>query len=198
MDQGNRIRLARIVRGWSQKELAESLRVSQAEVARWEGARAPRTSGPRADLLSRLAEKLGVSPLWLKHGWEELTPDALAHFLRPTVDMGGKPRVLPAPSPPVARRPDLRIYRVDGTDMSPTLNPGDWVVVNIVAKSRLCTGVYVLAEESGPFPARLGRGDREDADFVRLTFDNARFPDRHVRRGAIRILGRVLYRVTML
>ena len=60
----NRIKMARLEKGWSQAELARRMFITQSSVAEWEsGRKAPHTKN-----LARLAMLLGVSVEWLATG----------------------------------------------------------------------------------------------------------------------------------
>ena len=56
-EAGKRIKIARVIKGFTQSELAEKLGVKQASVALWENGR----SFPRPGLLPKLSELLELS-----------------------------------------------------------------------------------------------------------------------------------------
>ena len=61
---GERIRVARQARGWTQSDLAQAVRVSRSAVAQWETDRA----GQLREHLSDVADVLGLSVEVLLHG----------------------------------------------------------------------------------------------------------------------------------
>jgi len=64
---GERIRVVRRERGWTQGDLAEATGVSRSAVAQWETDRA----GQIRDNLARIAEALDVSAEYLLHGQDK-------------------------------------------------------------------------------------------------------------------------------
>ena len=68
----NRIKKARLEKGWSQAELARRMFITQSSVAEWEsGRKAPHTKN-----LARLAMLLGISVEWLATGRGEKHPSS--------------------------------------------------------------------------------------------------------------------------
>ncbi|MCR4297841.1 MAG: helix-turn-helix domain-containing protein [Gallionella sp.] len=65
-----RIKQARLERGWSQEELARRMSVTQPSVAEWESGR----KAPHMKNLMRLAKLLGVAIEWLSTGRGEMHP----------------------------------------------------------------------------------------------------------------------------
>jgi transcriptional regulator with XRE-family HTH domain len=64
---GERIRIARQDRGWTQEQLADAVGVSRSAVAQWETGRAGQLTGN----LSRIAEVLSVGIEYLTQGREK-------------------------------------------------------------------------------------------------------------------------------
>ena len=69
-DVGERIRLVRRERGWTQDELAVAVGVSRSAVAQWETGR----SGQLSANLSRIAGALGTGVEFLLHGDDKVAP----------------------------------------------------------------------------------------------------------------------------
>jgi transcriptional regulator with XRE-family HTH domain len=60
-----RVRLARMACGWTQKELASASGLTQSAIGNYESGQ---RNQPPGDALLRLAEALSVTPLWLSQG----------------------------------------------------------------------------------------------------------------------------------
>jgi transcriptional regulator with XRE-family HTH domain len=69
---GNRIAEARRLKGYTMKEAARRMSVTEKTFKKWEGG----TSKPRANKAQMLAGVLGVSLLWILDGEEQFEPEA--------------------------------------------------------------------------------------------------------------------------
>jgi transcriptional regulator with XRE-family HTH domain len=72
---GERIRAARVERGWTQEDLAAAVGVSRSAVAQWETDRA----GQLRANLTRIAEALGISVEHLLYGEDKRAAAVAAH-----------------------------------------------------------------------------------------------------------------------
>ena len=72
MNLGERIRIARAVRGVHQKDVAAALGKSRATISMWESG----TNEPSLQQIDDLSSYLGVSSVWMTHG--EGQPPALS------------------------------------------------------------------------------------------------------------------------
>lgn len=69
---GKRIKAERLVKGWSQEQLAKESGISQSTIAGLEGER-----NPGSARVAQIAAALGVNPLWLATGKGEKHPEQL-------------------------------------------------------------------------------------------------------------------------
>lgn len=91
MDLSNRIRLARVDKGWNQVDLAKQLGVSRSAVGHWERG-AGSTPSPRR--LLRLAHLTGVNVQWLATGRGPMRPAGSAEAALPMVALSEEEELL--------------------------------------------------------------------------------------------------------
>jgi len=118
-------------------------------------------------------------------------PGAINPSERPVGRIGFPPEWLRELSP--SRIDNLSLIRVDGVSMSPTLNPGDDILVDLGdAEERLRDGIYVLRIEEALNVKRLAvfpQGRR-----FTIKSDNRDFPDWvDCTPDTVTIVGRVLW-----
>ena len=173
-----RLRHARLQRGWTQNHLAAAAGVSQGTIGNIEsGARQSRGSLPQ------IAEALGISHKWLADGMGSMTlvTNTAGQYGEPGMLMLRRSRlVLPLSRPgliaepddigtaPVLLHPDwlrqrslrpehLVAIRVDGPAMEPSLFDGDTVVLNTGATEAVDGGVFAFDQDGTVILRRLNR-----------------------------------------
>jgi phage repressor protein C with HTH and peptisase S24 domain len=210
-----RLRHARLQRGWTQNHLAAAAGVSQGTIGNIEsGARQSRGSLPQ------IAEALGISHKWLADGLGSMTlvsntaaqygePDLLVlrrsrlvlpltrpgHITEPD-DVGVAPVLL---HPHWLRQHSLRpehlvAIRVDGPAMEPSLFDGDTVVLNTDATSAVDGGVFAFDQDGTVILRRLNRDAGQwwmHADHP----DQARFPRKSFGEESA-VIGQVLLKLS--
>lgn len=210
-----RLRHARLQRGWTQNHLATAAGVSQGTIGNIEsGARQSRGSLPQ------IAEALGISHKWLADGLGSMTlvtnaagqygdpgtlslrrsrlllPLSRPGFLTEPDDAGIAPILLhPNWLRQVAARPEhLVAIRVDGPAMEPSLFDDDTVVVHTDATAPVDGGVFALDQEGTLILRRLNRDGGHwwmHADHP----DQARFPRKSLGDGTS-VIGRVVLKLS--
>lgn len=93
-----------------------------------------------------------------------------------------------------ARPVDLSIISVEGDSMSPTILPGDKVVVNRGARSPSPPGLFVLWDGLGLVAKRLEHIPRSDPPRVRIMSDNERYRPYEATAEEVEIVGRIVGR----
>lgn len=210
-----RLRHARLQRGWTQNHLAAAAGVSQGTIGNIEsGARQSRGSLPQ------IAEALGISHKWLADGLGSMT---LVNSVAPpygdtgTVVLRRSRLLLPLQGPGLVTEPDdkgiaplllhpawlrsvsarpehLVAIQVSGSDMEPSLFDGDTVVLNTDATTPADGQVFALDQDGTVILRRLNRDGGQwwlHADHP----DQARFPRKSFGPASV-LIGRVLLKLS--
>jgi phage repressor protein C with HTH and peptisase S24 domain len=176
-----------------------------------------RSTKPGLDRLAEVARVLKVEIDWLIHGIGEVegahpfleNPDddfvAIAHAgVRPS--MGGGSIVLDDYDEPgrayhfrkswikqglKAAPSQLRIMKVEGDSMEPTLFDGDTVLVDMSKRLPSPPGIFVLDDGMGLVAKRLQHVPNSDPPAVRVISDNKYYPEYERSAEEIVIVGRI-------
>lgn len=202
-----RIAEARQKMGWSQHELAEHISSSQSTVATWERGK----NEPDLKTIKRLAKALDSRPEYLAFGVNEAS---LSLMLVPELDVratsgpGGLVEV--AENSPEAvvlnygfPKEEFRslfgatpngivILEVVGDSMTPTLVPGERVIVNTKDRSASPPGIFVVWDGLGLVLKRVEYVAHSEPPRVRIVSDNNRYEPYERDLGEAAIQGRVI------
>ncbi|XAI95916.1 transcriptional regulator [Microcystis phage Mwe-JY26] len=156
---GERIRHAREEKEMSQLDVSNLLGLSRAAVAQWES----NTTSPSLFKTVEVAKILGVSPEWLAFGINQSAqPESEDTVRLPEIifDNGEKPTTIPGAwsLPRDWLRGDLRclsmeklvVWRVEGSNMAPSYEEGDRVIVDTLASRPSPGGVFLHWDGVGP------------------------------------------------
>lgn len=143
---GERIRIAREAKGWSQLKLGEAVGVSRAAVSQWESGE---SKGLKPENLVAAARELGVDIEWLVTGTPDMREDRSRYRSDDGVSGTGVPlldwqsfitqggtRPFPAPqieewlTPPVGCSADSFALRVHAPGMAPRFRDGELIFVD--------------------------------------------------------------------
>jgi phage repressor protein C with HTH and peptisase S24 domain len=173
-----------------------------------------RSQNPTKPKLERLADRLKVDVDWLVtgHGFVEgIEPgregDALYVTIRSakvTPSMGGG-RIVEEVEEGESLRflarwvretlkvqpDDLRIMRVEGDSMEPTLLDQDTVIVDLTKKTPSPPGIFVLHDGMGLVAKRVEIVPRSDPLRLRIVSDNSRYAAYDVTVDEANIVGRI-------
>jgi phage repressor protein C with HTH and peptisase S24 domain len=86
----------------------------------------------------------------------------------------------------------LRVIRVKGTSMLPTLKPGDLVMLDPTKNSLTYDGLFVLDVDGAILVKRVGRGSR--AGTVNIISDSREQPPVERAMKDVRVIGKVIWR----
>lgn len=176
-----------------------------------------RSTRPGLDRLLAVASVLKVEVEWLIHGIGDVegpapfieNPDGAFVTIaqagvRPS--MGGGSVVLEEQDAPgrayhfrkswiknglKASPSQLRIMKVEGDSMEPTLMNGDTVLVDMTRKSPNPPGIFVLDDGMGLVAKRLQHVPNSDPPAVRVISDNKHYPEYERTAEEINIIGRI-------
>lgn len=175
-----------------------------------------RSKTPNLERLTRIARVVKVDPDWLLTGKgrvtgaDPITEDYHNEFVaiqyaavRPSMGGGAiveaeerpgrdfhfrrawiRDRLKAAPSM-------LRVMAVQGDSMTPTLNDGDVILVDMNQRSPIPPGVFVLHDGMGLVAKRLEHVPMSDPPRVRIISDNGRYTPYDCTADEINIVGRV-------
>lgn len=175
-----------------------------------------RSQTPNLERLTRLAKAVAVEPDWLLtgkgrvKGGDPITENYHNEFVaiqyaavRPSmgggaiVDAEDRPgrnfhfrrawirdRLKAAPSM-------LRVMAVQGDSMTPTLNEGDVILVDMNQRNPIPPGVFVLHDGMGLVAKRLEHVPMSDPPRVRIISDNRHYTPYECTADEINIVGRV-------
>ncbi|MEB4589993.1 S24 family peptidase [Candidatus Thiothrix sp. Deng01] len=88
-------------------------------------------------------------------------------------------------------RGDYEIYRMESTEMQPTINRGDLVVIDRAGRTHV-NGLYGIEGKGGALS--IARVQYEpDGDSVHITYDNDRFQAMKMKTSKLELAGRVVY-----
>jgi phage repressor protein C with HTH and peptisase S24 domain len=87
----------------------------------------------------------------------------------------------------------LRVLTVAGDSMSPTLEDGDTVLVDLTQQAPVPPGIFVLHDGMGLVAKRLEHVPMSDPPQVRIISDNPRYPVTECAADDIRLIGRILW-----
>ena len=85
----------------------------------------------------------------------------------------------------------LRIMKVEGDSMEPTLFDGDTVLVDMDRKAPNPPGIFVLDDGMGLVAKRLQHVPNSDPPAVRVISDNKHYPEYERTADEIVIIGRI-------
>ncbi|WP_275934897.1 LexA family transcriptional regulator [Jannaschia seosinensis] len=175
-----------------------------------------RSQTPNLDKLTRIAGVVKVEPEWLLSGKgrvegdDPITEDYHNDFVaiqyaavRPSMGGGAivetedgpardfhfrrawiRNRLKAAPSM-------LRVMAVQGDSMTPTLNDGDVVLVDMNQRNPIPPGVFVLHDGMGLVAKRLEHMPMSDPPRVRIISDNKQYSPYECTADEVNIVGRV-------
>lgn len=212
---GERIANARTRTEYSQERVAKMLGVSRAAVAQWERG----TAVPGVDRIKDLATVLGIDPAELAFGApREGEPSAPTAKLRDDSLVLVNEREVRASAGGGAvveaedvngtwgfprdwlkyelraKPADLDVITIDGDSMSPTLEPGDKVVVDRSRTAPSPPGVFIVWDGMATVAKRLEFIPNSDPPRVRILSDNPRYQPYERTAEEVFVLARVLGR----
>lgn len=117
-------------------------------------------------------------------GNENLQENVNGRWLMPLVDF--RQITMSAPE-------NIKMIKVKGDSMEPTLKEGDWVLVDISRISPDSDGMFLLRLTTGLAVKRLQGGVSEN---ITIKSDNAKYDNLTTNLEEIRILGKVIYTLT--
>ena len=85
---------------------------------------------------------------------------------------------------------NVKLLRVKGDSMSPTIKDGDWVMADISLKQADSDGIYLLRMSTGLAIKRLQGSVKND---ILIISDNPKYPTVTADSGEVSILGKVIY-----
>ena len=85
---------------------------------------------------------------------------------------------------------NVKLLRVKGDSMSPTIKDGDWVMADISLKQADSDGIYLLRMSTGLAIKRLQGSVKND---ILIISDNPKYPTVTADSGEVTILGKVIY-----
>jgi phage repressor protein C with HTH and peptisase S24 domain len=85
----------------------------------------------------------------------------------------------------------LRIMRVEGDSMTPTLLDGDTVLVDLARRSPTPPGIFVLHDGMGLVAKRLEHLPNSDPPTVRIVSDNEHYSPYESTAEEVNIIGRI-------
>lgn len=85
----------------------------------------------------------------------------------------------------------LRVMTVQGDSMTPTLNDGDVILVDMNQRNPIPPGVFVLHDGMGLVAKRLEHVPMSDPPRVRIISDNGRYTPYECTADEVNIIGRV-------
>lgn len=202
-----RIADARAKMGWSQHELGDHIGSSQSTVATWERGK----NEPDLKTIKRIAKALDTRPEFLAFGVNEAS---LSLMLVPELDVrassgpGGLIEVADHTPEAVvlnygfpkeefrslfgASPNGIVILEVVGDSMSPTLVPGERVIINTKDTSASPPGIFVVWDGLGLVLKRVEYVAHSDPPRVRIVSDNGRYEPYERELGEAAIQGRVI------
>lgn len=213
MPLNDRIRTARKTVGLSQQDLGDLMGVSRAAVAQWESSNDNATS-PTLDKFEGLTDHLKIDPVYLLSGKHSSSFAKTAQPGVGTVSVSeydihspgrGKFEISDATKRDVwlfskryleqelkLSKPRLFVIEVTSDSMTPTLTPGDRVLVNMNDKRLSQHGVFVIWEYDGPVFTRLTLIPGTP-QMVSRAFDNTRHVASVIPAGDLKIIGRIVW-----
>jgi len=150
-DWKQRLKKAFDEKGWSKAKLARESGVREDNVRKYV---AGKVEQPRGDTLDRLADALGLDPLYLKEGLEEAVTAKLVSWVSATnfaapdapIDMEGARTVVATGINPSGQWIALE---VEGDSMDRISPPGSIIFVDISDRALVPNACYVIADEDG-------------------------------------------------
>lgn len=209
---GIRLRQARKDAGLTQQELADAVGLKQSAIAELESGRSQETSR-----ILELAKAVNKTPEWLRGERQAFKQKAVATLPFPAPDgfialgrfdasfsMGPGALVADHPEPLgywmieaqwlnalTRAAPDLvAIVKADGDSMSPTLLPGDWVVVDRTQTRITREGIYAIRVGDDLWIKRLSLNLKDKT--VRVISDNPTTPVQSVDESDLTVIGRII------
>ena len=151
MDWKERLKKAFDEKGWSKAKLARESGVAVDNVRKYV---AGKVDQPRGDTLDRLADALGLDPLYLKEGIEEAVTAKLVSWVSASgfaapdapIDMEGAQTVIATGLNPAGHWIALE---VEGDSMDRISPPGSIIFVDISDRVLVPNACYVIADEDG-------------------------------------------------
>lgn len=116
-------------------------------------------------------------------GNEILAEDITGHWIIPQADF----RAIPLATTPN----NIKMLRVSGDSMEPTLKDGDWILADISRKSPDSDGIYLLQLSTGLAVKRLQGSITPDTIIIKS--DNPVYNPENANLKDVIILGRVIY-----
>lgn len=165
--------------GYTMKEVANIVGVSEATISRWESGD---IANMRRDRIAKLAEALRISPAVIM-GWDE---HPAAPVYSAAAGKGCCNDCYPDEEYPMRLSDDEFLFRVVGRSMEPTLHDGDLVIIrstNVVEDSDQIALVQINGDE-----ATL-KHVQQDEDGIMLIGENYTvFPPKHFSTKQIELL----------
>jgi phage repressor protein C with HTH and peptisase S24 domain len=174
-----------------------------------------RSVSPAADKLAKVAEVLKVDTGWLLTGEGHVAGETpwggeeagfvAIRSVKAVASMGGGRAVedqIEHGEPYHFRRAwvcevlnaapdDLRVIRVEGDSMEPTLLDGDIILIDLMRRAPTPPGLFVLFDGIGVVAKRLEHIPNSDPPTLRILSDNARYGTYERTAEEVNIVGRV-------
>lgn len=201
----NNIRLLRKQRKQSGQQLAEALKVSQSTISLWENGDIDYVTAQRIanlynmsadEILKNSSEKIFSSPISTDIKIDMLDVAAccgfgVENFQENVIGCWSMPSS-EYKSISISSNPEnVKMLRVKGDSMNPTIKDGDWVLVDVSYLSPDSDGVFLLYLSTGLAIKRL-QGTVATDEIV-IKSDNPRYNDQNAKLTDVKILGKVIY-----
>lgn len=204
----NNIRLIRRQHKQSGQQLAEALKVSQPTISLWENGTIDNVTAQRIanhfnmsidDVLK--TEKPNICPVSkideIKIDMLDVTAccgEGIENFQENIIGCWSMP-ISEYKSISISSNPEnVKMLRVKGDSMFPTIKDGDWVLVDISYLSPDSDGMFLLYLSTGLAIKRIQ--GTVITDEIIIKSDNPKYNDQNAKLTDIKILGKVIYTLT--
>ena len=166
--------------GYTMKEVAALVGVSEATISRWESGD---IANMRRDRIAKLAQALQISPAVIM-GWDE--PPTAVPVYSAAAGQGRCNDCYPDEEYPMRLNDDEFLFRVAGRSMEPTLHDGDLVIIsstNVVDNSDQIALVQINGDE-----ATLKHVQKDDDGIMLIAENYTVFPPKHFSTKQVDLL----------
>ena len=166
--------------GYTMKEVAALVGVSEATISRWESGD---IANMRRDRIAKLAQALQISPAVIM-GWDE--PPTAVPVYSAAAGQGRCNDCYPDEEYPMRLNDDEFLFRVVGRSMEPTLHDGDLVIIsstNVVDNSDQIALVQINGDE-----ATLKHVQKDDDGIMLIAENYTVFPPKHFSMKQVDLL----------
>lgn len=166
--------------GYTMKEVAALVGVSEATISRWESGD---IANMRRDRIAKLAQALQISPAVIM-GWDE--PPTAVPVYSAAAGQGRCNDCYPDEEYPMRLNDDEFLFRVAGRSMEPTLHDGDLVIIsstNVVDNSDQIALVQINGDE-----ATLKHVQKDDDGIMLIAENYTVFPPKHFSMKQVDLL----------